>query len=511
MLFFLGVLFFLIYLFYQFYWKRKDYPPGPLPLPFIGNILQIDSNNFGKQLLNWKKIYGEIYTIWMPTPKIIVSNPECFKELVRLGDAYSGRPQAKLQRMFMGGSYGLVFADEFWRSQKRFALRVLRDFGFVFADEFWRSQKRFALRVLRDFGFGKPILEDTIISQTKEIQQILKNTKSEPFVIRKLITTAVGNVIHQLTFGYTVPLESDYIVNLRDQMIESTEFFFQPMAMLIQLWPGFKALDPLFNYQLKKSWDLNNVLIRMIETEIKKHRETIDWESEPRDYMDAFLMEQKKNGFEKSEHGEWGDRQLIAAVLDLFGAGMETTSATVRMLILYLIRQPEVQKRLHDEIDSKIGRDRAVTMQDQSNLPFLQACITECQRVASIFPMNMSHRLTEDVVLNGYHLRKNMHVVPQFQNIHLDEKYFPNPEHFDPTRHLQNGKFVKNENILPFSAGKRSCLGEGLAKMEIFLMAANLFQQFEFLPEKDGVLPAIKFNKGIMLSPNEFKLRVVPR
>lgn len=87
--------------------------------------------------------------------------------MIRLGDAYSGRPQAKLQKMFMGGSYGLVFADDYWRNQKRFALRVLRD-----------------------FGFGKPILEDTIIGQVKEIQQILKNTKSEPFIIRKLITVS---------------------------------------------------------------------------------------------------------------------------------------------------------------------------------------------------------------------------------------------------------------------------------------------------------------------------------
>lgn len=107
-----------------------------------------------------------------------------------------------------------------------------------------------------------------------------------------------------------------------------------PMGMIFELWEGFKVLDPLFNNALKTAYKYNCIILGGIREEIKKHRDTIDYDSEPRDYIDAFLMEQQRQKADVNGYGEWSDRQLIGAVGDLFAAGMETTSTTIRQVKL---------------------------------------------------------------------------------------------------------------------------------------------------------------------------------
>uniref|UniRef100_A0AC34QI40 Cytochrome P450 n=1 Tax=Panagrolaimus sp. JU765 TaxID=591449 RepID=A0AC34QI40_9BILA len=469
---------------------RKNYPPGPFPLPIFGNIFQIDALNFEKQLLKWKKQYGKVITVWIPDPQIIVSDHDVMKEFIKNSEAYSGRPTFRLMELFVDGNYGLVFDD----------------------DSFWRNQKRFALHVLRDFGFGKPILEETIIDQSNQMKDFLIEQKNEPVDPNPMITTGVGNIVHQLTFGWTVPLKSDYIMNFRNNLLEAVEIFLHPMGMLYEFWPGFAKLDPLFGNVLKRCVAKNDVVIDGIKDEIKKHRETLDFDSEPRDYIDAFLIEQKRQNFEKNEHGEWSDRQLIGAVYDLFGAGMETTSTSIRTFILYMVRNPEIQKKIHEEIDREIGKDDVIGMAHQTKLPYLVACIQELQRIAVLLSLNLQHSLTETVELNGFTIPKGTTIIPQFPSIHLDDDHFPSAEIFDPTRHLdKNGKFIKNDKVTPFSVGKRSCLGESLAKMELFIFISNLLQKFEFLPEIDGKLPQIIYQNNFIKSPKPFKIRAIYR
>ncbi|KAE9546772.1 hypothetical protein FO519_010016, partial [Halicephalobus sp. NKZ332] len=238
----------------------------------IGNIPQLDLNNLEKQLLQWKKKYGNVITIWIPDPQIVVGDAEVMKEFIKHSEAYAGRPTLNIMKLLISGNYGLVLSD----------------------DSFWKSQRRFALHVLRDFGFGKPVLEETIIDQANQMTKALRELNGNPIDMTKMLTTAVGNIIHQLTFGWTVPLESDYIMDFRNKMLEAIDVLFHPMGLLYEIWDGFKILDPLFNQVMKKSQEKNDIVIDEIKKEIKKHRETVDYNSDPRDYIDAFLIEQRR-------------------------------------------------------------------------------------------------------------------------------------------------------------------------------------------------------------------------
>uniref|UniRef100_A0AC34PYU7 Cytochrome P450 n=1 Tax=Panagrolaimus sp. JU765 TaxID=591449 RepID=A0AC34PYU7_9BILA len=378
------------------------------------------------------------------------------KEFIKNSEVYSGRPMLKLNRRLVQGDYGLVFGS----------------------DKIWKNQRRFALHVLRDFGFGKPILEETIVDQFIQMKDVLVKQNMKPIDMTKIIVTGVGNIIHQLTFNRTISMDDDYIFQFRNDLT------------------------------LAK----NDNLIEIIKKEIEDHKQTVDYNSDPRDFIDAFLIEQKKHSGSDVIDGEWSDVQLVAAVYDLFSAGMETTSTSIRTFILYMLNYPEIQKKIHDEIDQIIGKDEIIKMAHLTKLPYFHACLQEFQRHANLAVINLPHRLTETVTLNGYTIPKNTTITPQIPTIHYDDEHFINAEKFDPTRHLdENGQFVKNEKITPFSVGKRSCLGESLARMEQFIFIANLMQQFEFLPEKDNEIPKMEFDSLFIKSPSLFKVRALVR
>ena len=176
-------------------------------------------------------------------------------------------------------------------------------------------------------------------------------------------------------------------------------------------------------------------------------------------------------------------------VFDLWLAGQETTSTTLGWLCLYLIRNPEIQKKVHDELDRVISSDRIITVNDKKKLPYVNAVIAESQRCCNLLPFNLFHETTKDVEIRGYKIPKGTAITHQISTVLVDERYFKDPHIFNPSRFLdKNGEFFTPPELIPFGVGKRACLGEGLARMELFLFTANIFNQMKLKPE-NGVLP----------------------
>ena len=175
----------------------------------------------------------------------------------------------------------------------------------------------------------------------------------------------------------------------------------------------------------------------------------------------------------------FSDGQLLGAAQDLWIAGQETTSTTLAWVVNYVTLHQDVQQRCHTELDRVIGSDRLVTMEDKSNLPYINAVVNESQRHGNIAALNLLHRTTKDVTIKGYRIPKDTIITDAFPTIHKDKRYFKNPEQFNPDRFIDsNGNFFTTSEVFPFGVGKRACLGEGLARMELFLFTANILNQF---------------------------------
>uniref|UniRef100_A0A673CL79 Cytochrome P450 2K1-like n=1 Tax=Sphaeramia orbicularis TaxID=375764 RepID=A0A673CL79_9TELE len=151
---------------------------------------------------------------------------------------------------------------------------------------------------------------------------------------------------------------------------------------------------------------------------------------------------------------------------------------------------------------------------DRKNLPFTDAVIHETQRLANIVPMALPHKTSEDVTFQGYFIKKGTTVYPLLTSVLYDESEWEKPYSFNPAHFLdKDGKFVKRDAFMPFSAGRRICLGESLARMELFLFFTSILQHFRFTPppgvkEEDlDLTPQV----GFTLSPSLHKICAVCR
>ena len=140
---------------------------------------------------------------------------------------------------------------------------------------------------------------------------------------------------------------------------------------------------------------------------------------------------------------------------NLFNAGTETTSTTVRWAILFLILHPDVQQRMYEEIGNVLGESELLSMEFKTRLPYCEAVITEVQRLGDIAPLSVPHSVRYDVNWNDYVIPKGSIVLMNLTSVAMDPEIFPEPEKFLPGRFLDsNGKFSYQKKIFPFSLGK---------------------------------------------------------
>jgi cytochrome P450 len=187
------------------------------------------------------------------------------------------------------------------------------------------------------------------------------------------------------------------------------------------------------------------------------------------------------------------DKQLRDEAMTVFGAGHETTSLNLTWTLYALSQYPEVEAKLHAEIDRVLG-DRPATFEDLPNLPYTEWVIKESMRLYP--PVWGTSRQTIDTVdIGGNTLAKNNVVLVNIYAVHRDERYFPQPHLFQPERFApENEKNIPRYAYLPFGAGPRVCIGNSFAMMEARLVLASLVQRFRFrLADGQKVQPVRQF------------------
>lgn len=213
--------------------------------------------------------------------------------------------------------------------------------------------------------------------------------------------------------------------------------------------------------------------------------------------MDAYLAKIERDKREGVESTFKWDRErfshqsvsffslenLAIELYDLWIAGQETTSTTLSWACACLLNHPEVVAKVREELVHLTGGHRAVSLTDKTATPYLNATVNvsigtnildqlvfqEVQRIASILNVNIFRQVMEDTVIDGQPLAAGTAVTTHMALIHTDEELFENHTEFRPERFLQNENLEKK--LIPFGIGKRSCLGESLARAELYLVS----------------------------------------
>ncbi|XP_043076363.1 cytochrome P450 2J2-like [Puntigrus tetrazona] len=446
------ILFFLFLLLADIIKNRSpsNYPPGPWPLPFLGTVFtKMDFRSMNKLA----KIYGNIFSLRVGSEKmIIVSGYKMVKEaLVTQFDIFVERPHVPLfHKIFKG--LGLKMSNGYW----------------------WRTHRKFGGLHLRLFGEEKKILENNIQQESVYLCDAFKAEKG-PFNPMTILNSAVSNTIACLTFGQRFDYHDEYYQRILRLDNECFQIAGTCKAQLYNFCPWLLDYFPGPHQKLFSNYFQITDFLR---GEIIKHKE--DWDPlNPRDLIDSYLTEMEKK--KSDPKAGFNVESLVVSCLDLIEAGTETSATTLRWGLLFMMKYPEIQKKVQAEIDKVIGQSRQPCVEDRADMPYTDAVIHEVQRLSDVLPMGFPKKSVKDTKLGEYFIPKGTSISANLSSVLHDPDEWETPDTFNPGHFLtENGQFRKRDAYLPFSAGKRACLGEQLARQVVFLFFASLLQRFTF-------------------------------
>ncbi|KAM9382234.1 cytochrome P450 2K1-like [Phaethornis superciliosus] len=465
--------------------RRKNFPPGPRALPLIGNLHLFDLKRPYRTYLKLSKIYGPVFSVQMGLRKVVViSGYETLKEaLVNQADAFAERPKIP------------VFED------------LTKGNGIVFAHgENWKVMRRFTLTALRDLGMGKRAIEDRIVEEDGYLADTIASQEGKPFDASKIINAAVANIIVSILLGKRFDYKDSRFVRLLHLTNESVRLAGKPLVMMYNIFPHLGFLLRANKTLLQNRDEFHNY----VKVTFVEHLKTLD-KNDQRSFIDAFLVKQQEEKSTTNRYFHTGN--LLSLVSNLFTAGVETITATLNWSFLLMLKYPEIQRKVQEEIEQVIGSNPP-RIKHRTQMPYTDAVIHEIQRFANILPLDLPHETAADVTLKGYFIPKGTYIIPLLTSVLQDKSQWEKPEMFYPEHFLDaSGKFVRKDAFMPFSAGRRSCAGETLAKMELFLFFTSLLQRFTFQPPPGvsisdlDLSPAISFN----IIPKPYKMCAIPR
>ena len=467
-----------------FYWKTgTNVLPGPIPLPLIGNIHNLGSNPHLK-LTELAKKYGKVFQIFLGSQRVIVVNKiEAAKEaLLKKAVYFAGRPMNHSGAIFSHNGYGINFGD------------------FSATLRFLRKEAHEAIKM---YSIGMDNIEEVIYRELDEISQTFEVKRDQPFDPHPDIALVVSNLLCAIVLG------SRYEVNNPEfqQIIKLNDIFGECMGAgnLSDVFPWLKFFPSQNIRRLKQAVKERD---RIFARKYKEHLETFD-EENIRDFTDGLLRAIRAG----KGQGLISERHIVQAMSDIFVAGSETTSTAIRWAILHVIRNPEVQDKIQEELDTAVG-DRLPMLSDKKRLCYLEAVVAESLRFSSAAALSVPHKVTEDTTLQSYPIPKGTVIMFNLWAIHHAPSAWRDPYKFDPGRFLnveENMFRTFSTSYLPFSAGKRHCLGEHVAKTLMFLFLARLLHRFRIENPPGREIPCLDARFGLVLAPHPYDICVHKR
>ena len=461
-------------------------PPGPFIWPVVGNLPSFAGDTIEK-MQNLRLKYGDIFGLYMGSSlTIIVSGYDAVKEvMVKRGTTFSWRPESDF--IMKNNPTCLALAN----------------------GRTWKDNKRFALNAIQTLCLnkGRVPFEKSLTEELSFLVEKLKATTG-PVDIGKDIDVSIPNVLCLILTGVR-PGYSDKKLKDHIQLItRHAKNFMRDQALVNSL--------PLLNW-------LPHGMFSKYEKDNRAYR---DYYEAFGPYIDATYAKGKETclahllmtRYNANGNTTWQEivEQNSAAWImmhEIMGAGTGTTTTAIKWILLYLIREPQVQEQVRREIDKVIGKGEAPTLSHRKKLPYVEAVIMEGLRIGHPVPFPLPHSVEEDTTLGGFPIPRNTHVLANLVSVLKDPAIFPEPDAFKPERFLNEDgdSVVVPDEFIPFSKGPRSCPGESLSRLELFFYITTLLQKFQFLCPDGQSLPEVKGLSGLMYSPKPYKVKIIPR
>ncbi|KAA0190605.1 Cytochrome P450 CYP3214A12 [Hyalella azteca] len=439
--------------------RPRTLPPGPVEIPFFGRLPIFDEES-GERL---RKKYGDIVSYRTgPIRTVFLFDYDTAKEAMAKVE-FSNRPDF----------FSALSVDD-------------QKIGGVISSNgvHWQHDRRFVLRNLRNLGMGKSFLEEAINTEAMALVKDLKKYGGEAINYPDSFRTVALNIIWQMVASTRYDLRSSDVETIY-RLTKAFQDDFSAIAFLPLFIPALNRLpEPIRNliFGEDKFAKLLEEMEKVINDVVDKHLEDYDPDN-PRDLIDEYIKDMKES--EGDDNSLFRRGALNQIVNDLFFAGSDTVNNMMKWMAYLLARYPEYATRMQQQIDAVVPRDRMVSLDDKQSLPLVEAFTVEALRYSSMVIFNAERTATRDTNFKGYLVPKGTTVQVCNYSVHHDPRYWDDPHKFYPERFLDESETkytAPKKGFFAFGSGRRQCVGELLARMELFLFTAALIQHFDVRP-----------------------------
>ncbi|KAH0619384.1 hypothetical protein JD844_019438 [Phrynosoma platyrhinos] len=472
--------------------------PGPVGWPLLGNVLQLGRLPH-LTFCALAKRYGPVFQLRLGRRAVVVLNgASAIREaLVQQGGPFAGRPDFPSFRLVSGGksmAFGRYSAR--WRAQRRVAQATLRAFSTARAPGGRLFEQHVAAEALE------------LVAELCRLSDARRGRYVDP---APLFAVANANVMCALCFGQRYGHDDGEFRAL----LGRNDRFGQTVASgsLVDVLPWLQAFPNPVRSVFRDFQALTREMHDFVRAKVAQHRLTFRPGAPPRHMSDAILG--------SMEHGDGAERGLAAGeyvegtLSDLFGAAQDTTSTGLAWVTLLLLKHPGLRRQLQEELDGAVGRGRLPTAEDRASLPRLEAFLVETLRYSSFVPLTIPHATTSDAALGGFLIPEGTVVFVNQWSANHDPSRWKEPHRFDPGRFLDGRRPERLDRelarqVMVFSLGKRRCIGDQVAQLQLFLFAAILLHQGRLEGNPDEEL-SMDCQHGLVLRPRPFTLALARR
>ena len=486
-------------------------PPGPRPLPIIGNKLQVPKDYPWIRFQSWAEKYGPIFTIWFGRrPTVILSDPIVAAELLeKRSSKYSSRPRC------------VAMGEIYWDM----ASILVQPYG-----KEWSIRRR-----LLHSGLTAQALEGYKQVQEAEACRFCYQLLSRPQEWEALVDRLTASIVFCISYGHRIDSFQSPVVRQRMEFMKFNASLNVPGAYLVESFPILKYIPDIlapWKVEIKekgrKEAEANMQLVRDVEQNMEIAKATGSPLSAS---LTSQLLEARKN--DPKVAALLSERDFSYVPGSLFGAGADTTASTMCSAFLALVTHGETLKAAHAELDHVIGQERLPNFADEASLPYLRAFCKEVLRWRPVAVLGGTpHATSESDTYKGYYIPSKTNILGNSWAINLNEEYYPNPHHFNPLRFLQvepsSLSYLPDKYLMStpvekgkphpsklghssFGWGRRICPGADLASNNLFIALARLLWTFDILPIKDVQYDIDDYVGGFNIRPRSFQCRIQVR
>ncbi|KAA1478266.1 cytochrome P450 [Dentipellis sp. KUC8613] len=463
--------------------NRLPYAPGPPTRLLLGNILHIPTRDPWLKFTEWRRQYGDVvYLHGLGNSFLVLNSLDAVTDLLeKRGTVYSDRPVFTMVGELMGldRSMPLMMNDPKFRLHRKLMHSALN------ADAVKKYQ----------------VIQEDVAAL------LCRSMLDDPDSFIKNVRLAAGRVIMTMTYGLKVEIaDSEYITDA-DATMGLISRSMTPGAYLVDLFPQLKYLPRIWPFNFFAEGAAGRVRIEDFVTRPFKHvqRDIVAGDAQPSFTLDL-LSESPLDGMNPVEY----EHAVKWAAGALYGAGGETTYATVLNCMMLMALHPDKQRIVQAELDAALGSDMP-KIADRERLPYLQALIKEVMRWHPALPLGIAHCTAKDDVYNGHFIPKGTVVFPNVWCIATSSAGKYPADQFIPERFLESNAdaSLADPAAWAFGFGRRICPGKLLGENSLLSMIASILVSFDIAPSSEGLEP--RFSDGLISYPEHFKVQITPR